>query len=83
MHDGVHHSPLTTHHSPLTTHNSQLTTHHLQARKLLKQMIDDPLSPVDETMAPALTGSGSDSVRPIAKKRKLVEAGEMWVEAGE
>ena len=46
-------------------------------------MIDDPLSPVDETMAPALTGSGSDSVRPIAKKRKLVEAGEMWVEAGE
>ena len=45
----------------------------LQARTLLKKMIDDPLSPVDETMAPALTGPGTEEVFVPAPKRKLVE----------
>ena len=33
-----------------------------QARALLRKMMDDPLNPVDETMAPALIGPGSDSI---------------------
>ena len=42
-----------------------------QARVLLKKMIDDPLSPVDETMAPALTGTGG-GVREPPPKRQMV-----------
>ena len=44
-----------------------------QARVLLKKMIDDPLNPVDETMAPALEGAGTSSLWRGAAKRKLVE----------
>ena len=44
-----------------------------QARVLLKKMIDDPLNPCDETMAPALTQTGG-SVRAPPPKRKLVAA---------
>lgn len=51
-----------------------------QVRHLVQQMIDDPLSPVDATMASALTGPGTDSTFEPAKKRKLVEAGETWAE---
>ena len=40
----------------------------LQARTLLRQMIDDPLSPVDCTMEPALTGKGTDSIFKEAPK---------------
>lgn len=43
-----------------------------QARTLLRRMMDDPLNPVDESMAPALTGVGSSSVWQAAPKRKLV-----------
>ena len=50
-----------------------------QARALLQQMMDDPLNPVDDTMAPALTGTGDSLFRP-APKRKLVEAGATWVD---
>lgn len=38
-----------------------------QARVLLKKMIDDPLNPCDETMAPALTQTGG-AVRRIPPK---------------
>ena len=44
-----------------------------QARALLQKMIEDPLNPVDETMAPALTGMGSSALWAGAPKRKLVE----------
>jgi hypothetical protein len=44
----------------------------MQARALLRKLIDDPLSPVDETMAPALSGRGSDSVFKPAPKRKFM-----------
>jgi hypothetical protein len=44
-----------------------------QARTLLQRMIDDPLNPVDSTMAPALTGKGTDAVWVGAPQRKLVE----------
>ena len=48
----------------------------VQARALLQRMIDDPLNPADETMAPALTAKGTDSVFKPARKRKLVEVDE-------
>ena len=51
-----------------------------QARQLLKQMIDDPLSPVNETMEPAMTGTGTSEVWKASKKRKLVESGQTWEE---
>jgi hypothetical protein len=41
-------------------------------RALLKKMIDDPLNPVDASMAPALTGTGTSSVWKGAPKRQLV-----------
>ena len=44
-----------------------------QARVLLQKMIDDPLNPVDETMAPALTGVGTSSLWQPPPKRKMVE----------
>ena len=44
----------------------------LQARTLLKKMIEDPANPVDATMAPALTGTGS-SMWVGAPRRQLVE----------
>ena len=44
----------------------------MQVRAQLKKMIDDPLNPVDETMSPALTGPGSDSIFEPAKRRMLV-----------
>ena len=44
----------------------------VQARKLLKSMIDDPLNPVDETMAPALTGAGTSALWQGAPRRQLV-----------
>ena len=44
----------------------------MQARALLKKMIDDPLNPVDKSMAPALTGTGG-RVRAPAAKRQMVE----------
>ena len=34
----------------------------MQARALLQKMMDDPLNPVDSTMAPALTGLGTSAV---------------------
>ena len=43
-----------------------------QARALLQQMIDDPLSPVDSTMAPALEGTGTSSIFQGAPRRQLV-----------
>ena len=48
-----------------------------QARALLKKMIDDPLNPVDESWAPALTGTGGATRRTPAARR-AVEAGETW-----
>ena len=48
----------------------------MQARALLKKMIEDPLNPCDATMAPALTATGTSSVWKAAPKRKLVEADE-------
>jgi hypothetical protein len=39
---------------------------------LLKKMIDDPLNPVDATMEPALTGTGTSEVWKGAAKRQLV-----------
>ena len=44
-----------------------------QARALLKKMMEDPLNPVDETMAPALTGTGTSSVWAGGPRRQLVE----------
>ena len=44
----------------------------LQARALLKKMIDDPENPVDATMAPALVGMGTSALWQGAPKRKLV-----------
>lgn len=46
----------------------------LQARTLLKKMMDDPLNPVDATMAPALTGNGTSSVWQGAPRRTEVAA---------
>ena len=45
----------------------------VQARALLKKMIEDPLNPVDSTMAPALTATGTSSVWAGAPRRQLVE----------
>ena len=45
----------------------------MQARALLQKMIDDPYNPVDETMAPALTGTGTSSVWAGGPRRQLVE----------
>ena len=47
-----------------------------QARALLKKMIDDPLNPAEDTMRPALTGTGTSEVWVAPKKRKLVEIDE-------
>ena len=44
----------------------------LQARTLLKKMIDDPLNPVDATMSPALTEHGTSSVWQGAPNRLQV-----------
>ena len=48
----------------------------MQARALLKKMMDDPLNPVGESMAPALEGVGTSSLWRGAPKRKLVEVDE-------
>ena len=48
----------------------------MQARVLLKRLMDDPLSPVDATMAPALTSKGTDSVFTPGPKRKFMEVDE-------
>jgi hypothetical protein len=45
----------------------------MQARALLQKMIDDPNNPVDATMAPALTGTGTSSLWAGAPRRQLVE----------
>ena len=44
----------------------------LQARALLQRMIDDPLNPVDSSMAPALTATGTSAVWKGAPQRELV-----------
>ena len=44
----------------------------MQARALLQKMMDDPLNPVDSTMAPALTGLGTSAVWQGAPRRQLV-----------
>jgi hypothetical protein len=44
----------------------------MQARALLQKMIDDPLNPVDSTMAPALAGLGTSAVWQGAPRRQLV-----------
>ena len=44
----------------------------VQARALLKKMIDDPLNPVDASMEPALTAKGTSSVWQGAPMRQLV-----------
>jgi hypothetical protein len=44
-----------------------------QARTLLQKMIDDPLNPVDATMAPALEGMGTSSLWKGAPRRQLVQ----------
>ena len=46
----------------------------MQARALLQKMINDPFNPVDSTMVPALTGSGSSSIWQGAARRQLVVA---------
>ena len=48
----------------------------MQARVLLKRLMDDPLSPVDTTMAPALTSKGTDSIFKPGPKRKFMEVDE-------
>ena len=45
----------------------------MQARALLQKMINDPNNPVDATMAPALTGTGTSSLWAGAPRRQLVE----------
>ena len=50
-----------------------------QARALLKEMIEDPLNPVDDSWAPALTGMGG-ATRAIPPRRKPMRAGETWTE---
>jgi hypothetical protein len=49
----------------------------MQARALLRKMMDDPLNPADASWEPAMTGTGS-SARAVKPPRKLVEAGCMW-----
>ena len=44
----------------------------MQARALLQKMIDDPLNPVDSTMAPALTAEGTSAVWEGAPRRELI-----------
>ena len=44
----------------------------MQARALLRKMIDDPLNPCDATMEPAMTGMGTFSIFKGAPERKLV-----------
>ena len=44
----------------------------MQARALLRKMIDDPQNPCDETMEPALTGMGTSSMWKAPPKRQLV-----------
>jgi len=44
----------------------------MQARALLQKMLDDPLNPVDSTMALALTGLGTSAVWQGAPRRQLV-----------
>ena len=50
----------------------------LQARALLRTMIDDPLNPCDATMEPAMTGTGTSSVWQAPPKRQMV-----WVQPGQ
>ena len=45
-----------------------------QVRALLRKMLDDPLNPCNETMAPALEGVGTSSVWEGAPRRQLVRA---------
>ena len=45
----------------------------MQARALLQRMMDDPNNPVDSTMAPALTGTGTSALWKGAPKKQLVE----------
>lgn len=45
-----------------------------QFRKHLRAMLDDPMYPVDPAMEAAMTGRGSDLVRVIPPKRKMVSA---------
>ena len=52
----------------------------LQARSLLRKMIDDPLNPMDSSMELAMTGTGTSSVWKAAPKRKLVTQGNTWHE---
>jgi hypothetical protein len=47
----------------------------VQVRVLLKRLMDDPTSPVDDTMAPALTGIGESIFKP-APKRQFIEVAE-------
>ena len=44
----------------------------MQARALLRKMIDDPLNPVESTMAPALTAEGTNAVWQGAPQRELI-----------
>lgn len=44
----------------------------LQARALLKKMIDDPLNPCDTTMEPALHGAGTGALWKPPPKRKMI-----------
>ena len=44
----------------------------MQARALLRKMIDDPHNPCDSTMLPALTGTGTSSVWEGAPRRQLL-----------
>ena len=61
---------------PTTFTSTEQSAFRMQARALLRKMIDDPENPCDSTMEPAMTGVGSSSVFVPAKKRKLVEAEE-------
>ena len=44
----------------------------MQERALLQKMIDDPLNPVDSTMAPALTAEGTRAVWKGGPQRELI-----------
>ena len=44
----------------------------MQVRALCKQMIDDPLNPLDESFRPALSGTGTDTIWQGPPTRRLV-----------
>jgi len=51
----------------------------MQARALLRKMINDPLNPCDATMEPAMTGSGTSAMWQGAPQKQLVRVAPVMV----